>query len=432
MPENHQVLIFGEKVYGSEKPNLEIDYCDVDIISFPSEFDQLTRFANYDLVLLDYSAFLCGKDLFERKQEIFEKQMMEGLENGTNFLILHYDEYAPADGYSKEGGMNESDIAKCEERQIGFRWLRKLKIRPHRFDSPIIMANIVRNEFKLYQERWGASKNIFKPYGGGEFGDVIFSFDNKFALGFVIPIKRGKLIYLPCQRDFSQTESIRNCLVRLINSTITYLSRSSIQMPSGAQAPLFPRETKLNDKISKLETKIDEMRKEIKPYEQAKALAYKSRYKFEKAVPEFLEEHLQLNIFREERYKEDFWILNPNEERIIIAETKTYHRGFKKRGIFDLYNHREHYGLEETFPALLIVNAHLNAKSWKNKIRPLDPQVYKAAARNNITLMRIEDLLFFWNNVVNGQRNIDVLISTIIENNGWIEVKKSGDIEHYF
>ena len=41
--QKYKVLIFGKKVFGEQIPNLSIDYCDVDILPFPKDYDKLNR-----------------------------------------------------------------------------------------------------------------------------------------------------------------------------------------------------------------------------------------------------------------------------------------------------------------------------------------------------------------------------------------------------
>jgi len=434
--EKHRVLIFGEKVFGLSKPKLSIDYCDVDVISFPDEYEQLSRLVDYDLVILDYSAFLerQGRDLwtiYKLEQEIFEKQMLAALKTGTYFCILHYDEDVPSENRkyssSSDGYMSRRGIARCMDSQIGFRWLKRSQIRPLRMSTPVIDVILRRNEFKLYQEHWGASKNYFKPYGKGKFGDVMFSLGDEHALGFALSVRRGKILYLPCQRDFDRPGSIEECLTTLVNSIITYLTRSSAEIPPWAEAPLFSREAELQAKLSDLQSKIDALHENLQPYQIAKGVAFLSEYQFEEAVPKFFTTHLGLATLRHEEFKEDFWILNSQSEKIVIAETKSHARGLKKGDIYSLYKSREANGLDDTFPALLVVNAHLNTKSWKEKLRPLPPQDYQLAVQNNILVVRIEDLLFFWNSIVEGRHSQDELLSVILEKNGWMEVQKDGD-----
>lgn len=422
--------MFGQKVFGSQRPTVSIDYCDVHTSLFPEEYEKLPRLVDYDLVLLDYSAFDLAGTVYESQQEIFEKQMLEALSKGTCFCILHYEEDVPAhDQYNREDGyMDKKAIEVCMKRQMGFRWLKMFDIRPFKIDHLIMSGRINRNEFKEYIDRWGATKNVFKAYGETHFEDVIYSLGLPWALGFAISGKRrkGKLLYLPCQRDFDRPQATVDCLTTLINSIITYLTRSSIELPPWAEAPLFTKETDLRAERSSLQSRIEELDSSLQPYQVAKALALKSEYQFEEAVPEFFSSHLGVPTIRDEQFMEDFWIVGSTSEKIVISETKTYVRGFKKSGVHSLYNHREGRDCDESFPALLVVNAHLNANCWEDKWRPIDRQDYECAAKNNILVMRIEDVLFFWNAVVEQKRTTQDLLDLILKQSGWLEVQSDG------
>ena len=426
----HKVLLFGQSVFGNLKPNLSIDYCDVDFISFPGEYNKLSRLAAYDLVILDYSAFLVGGSVREHEQEVFAKQMLEALDKGTCFCFLHYKEQVPGhDRYNSDDGyMAEEGIEICYANQIGFRWLREFDIRPYLLKTPVISASVERNEFKVYQERWGASKNVFKTYKDGKIGEMILSGRSGYALGFALPIRRGRILYLPCQRDFNRPDSITECLTTLINSAITYITKSSTEIPVWAQTPLFRVEQELYENLSNLQSKIEKVKADLDPYQVAKTLAFLSEYEFEERVPEFFITHLKLNTRRHEQFKEDFWIVDSESKKIVIGETKSCVRGFKKNAIYSLYNHRDSAGLDDTFPAILVINAHLNANSWEEKVRPIDPQDYECAADNNILLLRIEDLLFFWNSIIEKRHTSEELLSHILKHKGWMEVQMNGNV----
>lgn len=430
MNQKRKVLIFGEKVFGNVlKEHLNVDYCDIDLIRFPKQYATLSHLSDYNLVLLDYAAFHLAGSTYEREQEIFEKGMLEALGSGTCFCILHYDEEVPEHNQYNydDGKMEEGGITECSRKQIGFRWLRKFKIRPYRGDAPIIKSEIKRNEFKHYYEHWGASKHLFEPYYGHglQDTDIIFRSGN-YLVGFARSALKGKILFVPCQRDFSRVHLLAECLSSLINSTITYLTRSSTEIPAFAKAPLFTKEKTIYDELTSLEFKMDKLHKALAPYQKVKNLAFLSEYDFEDGVPKFFSDYLGIPTYRHDEYKEDFWLLDSDSKKIAIAEAKTYVRGFKKGSIYSLYNHREANSLEETFPALLVVNAHLNANSWEEKLRSIDPQDYQVAAKDNILIMRIEDIIFFWNSMQEGKYKIEKLLEVIIKSNGWLEVKVDG------
>jgi hypothetical protein len=424
--EKHRVLLFGERTC-KDYLDINLDYCVIDVIPFPTGYKNLKTLSDYTLVILDYSAFMQAvAGVYEKEQEIFEKQMHQALDLGTCFCFLHYDDIVPADDqYNyRQGHMDEKDIGKCLRMQIGFRWLKYFDIRPMRFDNPICFGEARRNEFKKYIDRWGASKLAFSSYGKETFSDIIVQLGNKFVLAFTLNQERGKLIYLPCQRDFSRKDVLQECFVTLIDCLITYLSKSRMELPEWAAIPIFGEEEKLFQEKSNLKDKLTECEGKLDMFYSAKQLLFQSEYGLEDAVPKFLNEQCGINIKREETYREDFWILNQESELSAICEVKSYVKGFKKGGLFNLYNHRESYNLEESFPAVLFVNANLNAASWEQKDRPIDKQDYEEAANKHLLILRIEDLLFAWQAIREGALTPDKLTKIFNREVGWLKFKK--------
>jgi hypothetical protein len=298
----------------------------------------------------------------------------------------------------------------------------QVSIRPFRINSLIIDAEIKRNEFKKYMDRWGASKNAFQTYGDGNFSDIVSGISN-FPISFVSNYRRGKLIYVPCQRDFSSPDNLTECFSVLIDSVITYLTKSRAELPEWAKIPIFDEGKRLFQEKSDLEGKLDECDEKLDIFYSAKQLFFQSEYGLEEALPKFLKEQCGINVRREETYKEDFWILNLKSEDVAICEVKSYVKGFKKSGLFNLYNHRESYKLEENFPAVLFVNANLNAASWEQKHKPIDKQDYEEAANKHILIMRIGDLLFAWQAIKEGGLSSDQLLEIFVKQIGWIKFK---------
>ncbi len=430
--DKHRVLIFGERTCGSKTTPITHDLCSVEIIRFPSDYDQMKDLSGYNLVILDYSAFLREQhgvvsSVYEKEQEVFEKQMLHAAGSGTSFCIVHYDEDVPReDPYSGAGRMNEDDVKECRRLQIGFRWLEKFSIKAVRLDSPILLSNTVRNEFQAYVDRWGTSKLAFRPYGDGALSDVIVGLTDDYTSGFALDFGRGKLIYLPCQRDFSRPRNTRDLFNRLIDSVTTYLTRTRTDLPPWARTPLFPEEEELARKKVDRERELAECEDELRTFHDAKRLLLKSEYGLEDAVPRFLREECAIPTERQETYKEDFWILDAHGEREAICEVKSYVKGLKKSGLFSIYNHRESYRLSEDFPALLFVNAHLNAASWQQKDRPIDKEHYRWAADNHVLIVRIEDLVLAWDWLRKGGISSSELVTVFTDSVGWLRFCRDG------
>ncbi|MCJ7533617.1 MAG: hypothetical protein MUO64_21655 [Anaerolineales bacterium] len=122
---------------------------------------------------------------------------------------------------------------------------------------------------------------------------------------------------------------------------------------------------------------------------------------------------------------EDFWLLNDKNEKAVIVEVKSMVKGFKKSAIFSLYNHREENKIDESFPALLIVNCNLQAGSWNDKDRQIDKQDYEVAAQNNILILRVEDLVRLWDAVNKGKLKPEEVLALFTSKKGWLQVNRS-------
>ena len=174
-----------------------------------------------------------------------------------------------------------------------------------------------------------------------------------------------------------------------------------------------------------LESRLAEYQDKLGIFHSAKQLLFQSEYGLEEALPRFLQEQCEVSTERKETYREDFWLLDPSDQKVVICEAKSYVKGFRKSGLFNLYNHRESYGLNEGFPAVLFANANLNAASWKQKDRAIDKQDYREAAHKHILIVRIEDLLFAWQALREGTIDENKLLSIFKDRVGWLRFERN-------
>lgn len=427
----HRVLLFGDKVLGDlDAQSLQHENATIETVAFPSDqYSKLGRLAEYTLVILDYAAFITAKGSHVTTQEVFEKQMIEALDAGTTFCFLHYNEFAPRQdpyGFRKDG-MSSSDIEECRKRQIGFGWLDVFSIRPLNSEEALLSGTLSRGEFKAFLDKWGASHNYFRPYGERKFDDVILGMD-EFAFAFMLKVRNGRVLYVPFQRDFSRKEDLKQGLQTLIDCLLTYITKSITETPVWGQEPFFKEEGTIRGECEQLQREIEIAFARLRPFEEAKALLFQAEYVLERNIPTFLGTHLGITTDRDEKYKEDFWILNDNGEKAIIVETKSMIKGFKKSAIFSLFNHREANKLNESFPALLIANCNLQAASWSEKDRAIDRQDYEVAAQNNILILRVEDLLRLWDAVRHGILDQQRIMGLLLSMKGWLHVSEDFDV----
>ena len=428
--QGHKVLLFGKKVFRGWTDQVPIhENADIEVIFFPEEYEKLGRLSDFTLVILDYEAFYVDGKMYKSEQEVFEKQMLQALEMGTNFCFIHYDQEVPVyDEYAYETEyMDEKEIKKLRTRQLGFRWLNKFSIKPYHSDELLLSGKHSRSEFKTFLDRWGASHNAFEAYKKGEIDDPFYTVKH-ISIGFTLDVRNGRLIYIPFQRDISREDDVIEGINCLIDSCLTYITNNITEIPEWAKEALFDDEKIISEEIDDLESRIEEAFSRIKPYHETKAILFQSQYMLERTVPSFIERRLNISVFRDEKYLEDFWLLNENKNKIAICEIKSIVKGFKKSAIFSLYNHRESHKLDEQFPGLLIANTHMQAGSWADKDRPIDVQDYQTAAQNNILILRVLDLVRLWRIRENGDIS-DNEILNIFKDCGWLNINQNLELE---
>jgi len=427
----HRVLLFGKKlldVGGADVPHHE--NATIDYLPFPDHYSDLERLSKYSIVILGYSAFYGYPD-GPPKQKIFTTLMQEALEAGTSFCFVHNSESIPEYNPSWEkfpGGMKPNSVQMWKNDQIGFYALQGFNVRPSHKGELIIDGQVSRSEFNTFLKKWGASQNYFEPFDEYEVDDIISSNEDG-LLAFTINAGRGRFIYMPFLRDVSRPKDVIEGVRVLIDSLLTYLAKSFTDIPEWASEPIFEGEGDLRSQLSDLEKKVEEIKENLIPFQEAKAILFQDEYILEQSVTKFFNEHLDIPTERDEQYNEDFWILDENGEQSIICEVKSVVKGFKKSMIYSLYNHRDGHGLDDSFPALLVANCHLQAGSLSGKDRPIDKQDYKVAAQNNILILRVEDLIRLWDAKRQSKVTLDEIMNHLENSKGWLRVSNNLEIK---
>jgi hypothetical protein len=416
-----KVLVFGSKVYGFlAAKEISTKFSE---ITLAGSLNQIDRLNIYSLVILDYSTFLIEGKHHYGDQEIFTKLIYDALSTGTSVCFVHYNEEVPEyDKYNYDNGlMDKEDFERLRNLQIGFSFLAKTEIRPLHSDVLIPQVNTNRSEFEIFNKRWGASHNVFSSYGENGFADLICGRDN-YSISFSIDALNGKILYVPFQRDHERSSDLKRGLIELVEACIAYLTKVRTSLPEWAASPIFPEEIELVQKKAELTAEVEAIDKGLAVFDRAKTLLFLSEYDLEDQVPKFISSDIGLLTYREEKFKEDFWLVGEDEEKIAICEIKSLLGPPKKGTPYSIVNHRDDYGLEDSFPALLFINSNLKANSFKEKDRLIEKSIIEFAHSNNILILRIEDLVRIWYSLRNNQLTKDHLTHLWTKNKGWLEL----------
>ena len=417
---NHQILLSPSVTHGLDAKLIAHPNADISVATCESA----GRLTGYDLVILQYDEFGMLSGRINPYKQIFDKQMLEALEQGVTFCFIHHNETFPGEwkSYGKFGYIEETEVSRCYSFQAGFRWIRDRNIRINRHEHLVIDADVKRGEFNKFLTKWGASYNYFRPFENGSVDDVLYEI-NGFQIGFTLDWSQGMIIYLPFQANTVETDDLKEAILCLLDSLLTYKAKRLREIPEWAKEPLFENEKHLTDQRSHILDELNAVEAKINPFNEIKSLLVASEHKLEIAVPDFISERFAIKTERNERFVEDFWLIDEKSARFAICEVKSVTKGFKKGAIYDVYNHREKNDLPETFPALLFVNCNLQAGSWAKKDTPIQAADVKIASEHNVLIVRIEDLVRIWDAISNEKLSRNELINIFTSQRGWCEFK---------
>jgi hypothetical protein len=407
----HRVAVIGIEIFGSlNEQEFDNDNYSTELYKF-EDFNKLGRLTNYTLCLIGYDAF---ND--EIKQSNFIKQMIEATEEGVNFCFLYYNE-------------NSSSNRGTSRENVGYQVLKTFGIGDSENLNEIIReANVRQQEFRPFLRKWGATNLRFASLN--EKFKSIYESDDFGVLGFSILIKNAEIFFIPYIRDHASQLDLKRGLETLIDNLLTYLAKSRIELPSWAKEfSFFTDEENLISEKNVLRVKLIELDKKLQKFDEAKSLLFHHEHHLEISLPKFLKTHLGLRIEQNETYKEDFWLIDENDEKTAISEIKSASKGFKLGMIYKLLAHKYDYDLSEDFPSLLFVNCNLQAGSYKDKDKNIDVRAYKEAARKNVLIIRIEDVIRLWEKMRQGQINEEEILNLFLNEKGWLHVKPNLEIE---
>ncbi len=381
--------------------NLKINNLKIDFLYSSSEIEKYNNLSEFNLIVTSQIFFNKSKHI--ENETKFERLLWNAIDNGTVFVVYYYYE-----GF---------DI-----------YLRKI--------LSALGINIIVPNFSL--SKLDISEKIFEDYlvkyGSacchftGGFKKIICK-ANDTITAFEFEYKLGKIIFLPYHYSSSSNNEKLKSVDLLFSSIINYLREDLEELPSWARSAFFDEEEELLKELSKNEKAIEEFKIKLKVYENVKLLLTAKKYDLEDKVINFLRNNIGLNIARNELFKEDFWLLNDKNEKVMIGEIKSITKGMNRQKISSLDYHRESNNLDQTFPGLLIVNHHLLAESWKEKNKPIDKQDYQLSSKYHILIVRVEDLVKLWEGLNKNIFNKEEIFNYFINNVGWMRVDKDFKID---
>jgi len=183
------------------------------------------------------------------------------------------------------------------------------------------------------------------------------------------------------------------------------------------------------DEQDTLRAQIVEIETRLQEFNSLKRVLTSQSERLVDAVIEVFRFGLSLSLNREEAFREDFELVNEAAASIALVEVKGVSRGVTREHINQADSHRERNGKLSDFPSLLIVNGHMrNAASLADKDHDIASEQIQHAARMNVLILRVLDLLNLAKLVMAGKLTSLDIIQLLTTSSGWLKVGEKAEI----
>lgn len=433
MKNKYKILVYAYDIFGypvqssSQRRGSYIIHYDT--------FDECKDFNSYDIVILQHGTFFQrdkqGKDLIETGELIQrEKEITRLIQRGNTLSFLYHRIPAgvPIRPRSPSTPPSYYDLNKCF---LSIKILnRHLQVSLKYHEHDIHIHKTHRSEFTKFIDKYGVCSNtfVFPETKSGAF-DIISVSPAGDPTAFAYRSDTGgTVMFVPCyfwRKDEGVTSDLFNTLAEAI---VTYLQRTKTEAPTWIGEFVFTDEEPLRQELQVAQKRVKGLNEDLSKFDKFKKVLYLHDYELEKEVPNFLES-MGISTRREERFIEDFWILE-NNRKVAICECKALKKNLTRGALAKLEHHRGEYGLPDDFPAVMFVNTFLSATSLKQKQRQIERKEITKAMNDHILILRTIDLVFAHEQRSRGLLTTQKLLTLLKTEVGWLEITHDKCLVH--
>lgn len=242
---------------------------------------------------------------------------------------------------------------------------------------------------------------------------------------FAIENGAGLIYVLPANIQVGAESDLAISLVNAMQS----LRRALLRPKTApiADSFTFQAEEPLRQDRDEKVARIAELDARLAGYQARKDILFLRDDRLADRLPEWLVENLALRGEREERYREDFWLLDEKGARSVICEAKGVNDNVKREHITKLRLHREEHDLPDEYPSLLIVNTFAGAATVQAKDQQrVGPNECRKAVHDHVLILRTLDLARLADLVEKGVVSLPDIRNYFMTETGWMKVTRDG------
>lgn len=418
----YNLLVYGIEKCGLSTPGGEISNSNFKLSFEP--FKTQKRFNEFDGVILfqgifetyEYGEGYGGKYLKHSydKDELDKRNKELGIllkKGGFVCFILHkiFVDHYYSSGYSKE--LIDTDLCK---HALNYRSFYRKDI-----EGRVTKVHSVRDEFTRFLELYGAASSYFENYNDNvELREIAKI--NSYVVGMVL---FDNNYFIPSLLPEKTYDRIVEYYTLLSESLTSSFNKLRIEIPLWASKFSFDGENILNTRKQTLLEEIEEINNKLSKYSQYKKVLIGSGDILVENVATLLRDGFSFNIDYIDEYKEDLKIVDDDNVPLVFIEVKGTNKSVKREYINQTDSHRERAGLDQTFPALLVINTHIkNSKSIDDKDHTISREQIEHAVKMRVLVIRTLDLLYLLRHKDNGKILQQEILEILYNKLGWLKV----------
>ena len=296
--------------------------------------------------------------------------------------------------------------------------LNESEIRRSNFQDRLTGLKIIRDEFRVFLEKYGATQTYFEKASYRRSWRVIAELNRK-----VVSMALGKCIFVPALLPEENPEKEKEYFLELSKAVLAMINNFRIEIPEWLDKHLFDDEMSLIQKRIGHRKAIKKIEQDLQEYKMYKRILSSNGDLLVEAVGYVLANGFGLKLDATDEYREDMKILNDDGKPVILVEIKGTNKGVSREKVNQADNHRERAELPVEFPAVLIINTNIkNANSIEDKDVDVAKEQVTHAYKNHVVILRTYDLLGLLRLYLSGKLTQEDVIQKMSCGGGWLKV----------
>jgi len=278
----------------------------------------------------------------------------------------------------------------------------------------------LRNEFITFLKNYGAAYTNFSSHNKNlELKEIC-----RTGSGMAGLILWNKEYFIPTLKP--KAVELDEYFKLLGDSLLSCNKKLSEEIPEWADEYKFEEEKQLLDEKNKIAQRIDEIDRRLLQFREFKKCLCYDDDLLKESVIKIIKDGFCLLVFDEEEFREDFKIIDNDNNPQVLVEVKGTNKGITREFVNQADSHRERAELDADFPSILIVNTQIKkSNSLEDKYLDIAGEQVRHAVKMKVLAMRTIDLLNMLYHKEKGTVTTEAFLEILKSENGWLKTSQT-------